>query len=181
MHVAARQEAAVDEDERERLWWLGSRLTVALEGLDEQRYEAVLAAEQSAVAVQPLTPDALALLEAQADALRESMAQRKEQSTTALLGRKQGDVVVDNAADRILDVLVGVEDVEALRALLPQAFVDDDDDGAAAGDDDQELLSTTPLLLLQAIERRLRAGAAGERLRELRHEVLAYIVGPGGE
>ena len=163
-HLRAREEAATDDEERARLWWLGSRL-VALQ--DEAAYSE---------AVVPWTDQDLALLEAKATALRDSMAQNKAASTTALLGRKDvvGDVGdVGDAAARILDVLLDSDDRD-WAALLPQAFEEgggyDDED-----DDTREMLSTTPLLLLQAIERRLSDGDT-ERLRALQRAVWGFVV-----
>lgn len=183
VHLRAREEAAEDE-EQEKLWWLGSRLMVLLEGLDEAAYEAVVSEaamvqQQGQGGLVCLEPEALALLEGQAAALRESMARRKDASITALLGRAEGGGVVgEDAASRILDVLLEADDA-VRRELLPQAFQEVGDEDAAA--EDEELLSTTPLLLLQAIERRMRGDDDQDNkmraaLQTLRGEVLEWVL-----
>ncbi len=216
IHLQTVEEAANDPEQQQKLWWLGSRLTVLLEGLDTASYEEVVKAledgvdgggddgddnKPSAIALrqqslQQLAPEGLAFLEQQVMALRESMNERKMTSTTALLGRTEQQpqgveaVAAADAAARILDYLLSLDDAEARAAQLPDAFSAGDGD-VADDDDEQEQLSTTPLLLLQAIERRMRGTGAedgmvvgeGEAvqlaLEELRRDVLEFVLGKG--
>lgn len=200
--LADREDAALAEPERERLWQLGSKLMALREGFTPVARENMAAAltklAEGAEGVTPggqhsfpaegslpaavqtnkslgLSTQGMVLLEQQAAALEATMGANRARVLTGILGRKtvaEPDVEFAalreaDAAGRILEVLVQVQDRRERAAMLPDAFsppVESDADAAALIEDEEEL-STTPLQLLQTIDLWLRrcqtaAGAA---------------------
>ena len=98
---------------------------------------------------------------AQVRLLNLDVQQAHAQSTVQLIGRKQisasDPAQVSGPAHRILEYLMGLENAEMRREVLPEAFesaesgvVEDKYDASSEGSDaETEQLSTTPLQLLQ--------------------------------
>lgn len=156
-----------------------------------------------------LSVEGMALFQQQAAALETVIGTTRAQALTEIIGRKrvsveeaQGVLAVD-AAGRILEVLLSIDNRADRAATLPDAFTPTDNDASAFADystvsEEEEELSTTPLQLLQSIDlwlHRLQVGDSGLNplpalaggsslvpqgeellcvLSELREDVLAY-------
>lgn len=118
-----------------------------------------------------LSVEGMELLEQQAAALEATMGSQRAQALTEILGRKQmkkpeeaNTLLAADAAGRILEVLVQIDNREDRAAMLPEAFTPPAPLGghnpANAGngsldvenEDDEEDLYTTPLQLLQSVD-----------------------------
>lgn len=181
--------------EQRRLWELGSKLMALREGLtpvsmEDLELAQLLSSQCSNVPAEvpgprSLTPtvhqtaslgismDGMVLLEKQATALEATVGASRATALTEVLGRKivlnSGQEMVAfgeaNAAERILGVLVEVDDREERISMLqdactpPQEY--SDETAAAVDSQEEEEVYTTPLQLLQAVDLWLQRIAKG--------------------
>ncbi|KAL4451850.1 hypothetical protein ABPG75_007512 [Micractinium tetrahymenae] len=135
----------------------------------EQRTPAALVSPAFGSAVQAvaalgLSPEGLALFQQQAAALEAVVGTSRARSLTEVIGRARvedarqvAQLAEADAAARILDVLLTVQERAQRAAMLPDAFTPPSstavvDDDASYFSPDEEQVFTTPLRLLQAID-----------------------------
>ncbi len=112
-----------------------------------------------------LSLEGMELLEQQAAALEATMGTQRAQALTEVIGRKEitavpsqeaSNLIAADAAGRILEVLLQIDNREDRAAMLPEAFTPPGDEMYENEDQedekDEEELYTTPLQLLQAVD-----------------------------
>lgn len=112
-----------------------------------------------------LSLEGMELLEQQASALEATMGTQRAQALTEIIGRKEMTIVppretsnplAADAAGRILEVLLQIDNREDRSAMLPEAFTPPRDEvyenQEEEEENEQEELYTTPLQLLQAVD-----------------------------
>jgi hypothetical protein len=110
-----------------------------------------------------LSLEGMELLEQQAAALEATMGTQRAQALTEIIGRKEMTIVPQeatnllaaDAAGRILEVLLQIDNREDRAAMLPEAFTPPKDEmyeNDAEEEKEEEELYTTPLQLLQAVD-----------------------------
>ncbi|KAL6766155.1 hypothetical protein ACKKBG_A34920 [Auxenochlorella protothecoides x Auxenochlorella symbiontica] len=132
-----------------------------------------------------LSPEAFAALQAQAEAFGSQLGIKRAQAVLEILGRKildggQGGYSGPSDAERILDVLLEVEEREERRHLAADACSPAPPTTPVPADE-EDVVSTTPMALLQAVAAALKAcqGDAARdssveagRLRELQADLI---------
>lgn len=193
--VEQRCSEAVTVEDRDQLTRLGSKLTSLREMHSQDA--------SSSVALSDFGPgtvsgsQGLVALQRRAQEFESHVARSKAQTLTEILGKKlvtdpaeyQRLDAASDAASRILEVLMQVEDRAERASMLPAAFTPPELLGPTVIDMETEDVYTTPIRLLQVVDLWLRRTGDGPNtpsppegceqrrrglLEELREDIVAY-------